>query len=257
MDELSAGTVGGQEAPAEHIGLEDIFLIIDWPDTDPDDNVCDDTVLVHLLRERDYLHREEFKLSPEDGEALLQNYNLVGQVLSRVVPENLLGLKQRGRCQPGYLLDLRRLRFSRQFRMEGGNAAVHAAMEKPSKRPAPSAAAPGVKDVATAHVVNERAREALTGINVGAEVDNNLYIVDWDETDGEGNPVAEAYSVYFLDGEFLRKLKEAPDDDWVPVWHLYRKGGTQVGALSEDDRNYLGMHGACFVANLASFRRRH
>lgn len=73
-------------------------------------------------------------------------------------------------------------------------------------------------------------------------VDDNLYIVPND------NPT----SVFYLDQATVRAVVEQDQSDVSVIQKHFKKD--DVASLTDEERQRYGMHGACYIVNLASFR---
>jgi hypothetical protein len=76
----------------------------------------------------------------------------------------------------------------------------------------------------------------------GEAVDDNLYIVPND------NPEA----VFYLDQATVRAVVEQDPSDVSVIQKHFKKD--DVASLTDEERQRYGMHGACYIVNLSSFR---
>jgi hypothetical protein len=195
---------------SDNINLEDIFVV-------GADNK------VYLLRKEEYIHAPKLSLR-QARESLLQP-NLVGQVLTKFVQENIDNIQRAPRSggepsyEPGYWFDLRLLRLI-------------------------------PKDFVPESSV-DAGTSSLPDFELSIDVQENLYLVAWDQPNV---PDDDSFSIYYLKRE--KALAEAaPASDGKPISKYFVGAGAQAGALTDRMRRYLGMNGACYIANLSSFRK--
>lgn len=197
------------------INLEDLFVVAS-------------DAKIYVVAEGVY--RQQPQLSIGDGATLLLAPNTIGQTLAKVVQENIDQMKwakstnpvaRRPDYQPGYWFDLRLLRL------------VH-------KMPVP--------DIP---VDNRPSCPTPPAIDVSHDVHDNLYVVMWADPNDPSN---NEYDIRYVPRPVVTQTP-APPSDKQALEKYFVKSGSQVGALTDKERCYLGMHGACYIANLSSFRR--
>jgi hypothetical protein len=196
---------------SDNINLEDIFVV-------GADNQ------VYLLRKDEYIQAPKLSLR-EVKESLLQP-NLVGQVLTKFVQENIDNVQRApssggggAAYEPGYWFDLRLLRLI-------------------------------PKEVVPESSI-DAGTSSLPDFALSIDVQENLYIVAWDQP---SVPDDDSFSIYYLKKEDAL-AEVAPFSDGVPISKYFVGASAQAGALTDRMRRYLGMNGACYVANLSSFRK--
>lgn len=197
---------------------------------------------VYIIPKSTY-SKPEFQVRKGVACKLYVQPNKMGQVLSKIVQRNIDdALKEDTQClesmkdydffrllqddhapadqefQHGYWLDVRKLRLMGR---------------------------PDVPDVL------EPTDGPPTRIDVSEGVNDNLFVALWANLQRSTD---KTYRIHYL-SEGIVHAMPAPESDANAVLEYFVKGGTQVGALTENERKYLGMHGACYIVNLSSFRK--
>jgi hypothetical protein len=179
----------------------------------------------YLVAEDVYRHSP--LLTTGDAATLLLSPTTIGQTLAKVVQENIDKMKVvddkvgRPDFQPGYWFDLRLLRLIRKD---------------------------NVPDIP---VDNRPSCPIPPTVDVTKDVADNLYVVMWTYPHLPDN---NEYEIRYVTSDIVTKTR-APESDAQAIQKYFVSSSSQVGAFTDKERCYLGMHGACYIANLASFRR--
>lgn len=180
---------------------------------------------IYVVAEEVYRHQP--RLSTGDAVKLLLAPNTIGQTLAKVVQKNIDQMVSpdptvvRPHYQPGYWFDLRLLRLVHK------NTVPDIPVDHRPSCPTPPA------------------------IDVSQDVYDNLYVVLWVDPQ---DPTNDEYDIHYVPRDVVTQSL-APHSDAQALEKYFVKPRSQVGALTDKERCYLGMHGACYIANLASFRR--